>query len=29
MSKVMNFFKESWKEYVDFMGKYGQYMNRI
>lgn len=28
MSKIAKFFKESWNEYVDFMGKYGQYMYR-
>lgn len=29
MSKVAGFFKECWDEYIEFMGKYGEYVNRF
>ena len=28
MTKVSRFFRDCWSEYVDFMGKYGEYMLR-
>ena len=28
MRKVSRFFRDCWSEYVDFMGKYGEYMLR-
>ena len=29
MNKVSAFFKNCWSNYVDFMGKYGEYTNRF
>ena len=29
MNKVGTFFKNCWSDYVDFMGKYGEYVNRF
>ena len=29
MNKVSEFFKNCWSNYVDFMGKYGEYTNRF
>lgn len=29
MNKVSAFFKNCWSDYVDFMGKYGEYVNRF
>ena len=29
MNKVSAFFKDCWSDYVDFMGKYGEYVNRF
>lgn len=28
MTKVTRFFRVCWSDYVDFMGKYGEYMLR-
>lgn len=28
MSKIVNFLKDTWSEYIDFMGKYGVYIDR-
>ncbi len=29
MNKVSAFFKDCWSDYVDFMGKYSEYVNRF
>ena len=29
MNKVSAFFKDCWSNYVDFMGKHGEYVNRL
>jgi hypothetical protein len=29
MNKVGTFFKNCWSDYVDFMGKYGEFVNRF